>query len=150
MGARLYSSTTARFLSIDPVPGGSANRYDYCNQDPVNQFDLLGEASGWGPWITAYYYFAAATRWYKPVDGSSIFSRIVSWFTFLRAGGIIYLTKMEFRLKTRIARMYSQLANSGWRKWANVYAGTYGQMHIQVGYLIFFRADHYSGWEKWY
>jgi len=42
MGVRLYSATTGRFLSVDPVPGGSANAYDYCNADPVNCTDLAG------------------------------------------------------------------------------------------------------------
>jgi RHS repeat-associated protein len=42
MGARLYSPTIGRFLSIDPVAGGSANAYDYCNADPVNCTDLAG------------------------------------------------------------------------------------------------------------
>jgi hypothetical protein len=31
-------------LTPDPVPGGSANPYDYADQDPINNFDLLGEA----------------------------------------------------------------------------------------------------------
>jgi len=31
-----------RFLSVDPVDGGSFNNYDYANQDPVNTFDLAG------------------------------------------------------------------------------------------------------------
>lgn len=30
------------FLQTDPQPGGSANDYDYANQDPINQFDLDG------------------------------------------------------------------------------------------------------------
>ncbi|HEY8717729.1 RHS repeat-associated core domain-containing protein, partial [Pengzhenrongella sp.] len=42
MGYRLYNPTLGRFLSTDPVPGGSANAYDYVNQDPINQFDLDG------------------------------------------------------------------------------------------------------------
>jgi RHS repeat-associated protein len=42
MGARVYIPTLGRFLSPDPVPGGSANRYDYCNQDPLNELDLGG------------------------------------------------------------------------------------------------------------
>ncbi|WP_343243089.1 DNRLRE domain-containing protein [Streptomyces sp. SID12501] len=47
MGVRLYDPTIGRFLQIDPVPGGSANAYDYCGGDPVNQFDLDGQ-SFWG------------------------------------------------------------------------------------------------------
>jgi RHS repeat-associated protein len=45
MGARLYSPVIGRFLSVDPVPGGSISDYDYCNADPVNCTDLDGEWS---------------------------------------------------------------------------------------------------------
>jgi hypothetical protein len=36
----------SRFLEVDPVPGGSANDYDYCFQDPVNCTDLGGTDAG--------------------------------------------------------------------------------------------------------
>lgn len=42
MGVRLYHPTTGRFLQVDPVAGGSASAYDYCNADPVNCTDLGG------------------------------------------------------------------------------------------------------------
>jgi RHS repeat-associated protein len=42
MGARPYDPTTGRFLSVDPVPGGSLNNYDYAGQDPINNYDLTG------------------------------------------------------------------------------------------------------------
>jgi RHS repeat-associated protein len=45
MGARSYVPALGRFLQVDPVDGGSANPYDYANQDPLNQFDLDGLCS---------------------------------------------------------------------------------------------------------
>ncbi|MFJ3235679.1 DNRLRE domain-containing protein [Streptomyces sp. NPDC086787] len=45
MGIRLYDPTTGRFLSTDPVYGGNANAYEYCNGDPINRYDLDGR---WG------------------------------------------------------------------------------------------------------
>ncbi|MFD8079268.1 DNRLRE domain-containing protein [Streptomyces sp. NPDC059718] len=54
MGARLYDSTTGRFLSVDPVPGGSANAYEYCSGDPINHYDLDGN-SWWGKFKRSRY-----------------------------------------------------------------------------------------------
>jgi RHS repeat-associated protein len=48
MGQRLYNPTTGRFLQPDPVPGGSANAYDYTNQDPLDSTDLTGTADSPG------------------------------------------------------------------------------------------------------
>jgi RHS repeat-associated protein len=42
MGTRYYDATLGRFTQVDPVAGGSANRYDYAFQDPINGVDLRG------------------------------------------------------------------------------------------------------------
>jgi RHS repeat-associated protein len=47
MGVRVYHPDTGRFLQPDPVDGGSATAYDYCNADPVNTFDLAGTWPSW-------------------------------------------------------------------------------------------------------
>ncbi|MEU0531328.1 PA14 domain-containing protein [Amycolatopsis tolypomycina] len=47
MGARPYSPLLGRFLSVDPVDGGSANDYDYVVGDPINAQDLDGKMWGW-------------------------------------------------------------------------------------------------------
>ena len=45
MGVRGYDPTLGRFLSVDPVYGGSANAYDYVGGDPINSYDLDGRFS---------------------------------------------------------------------------------------------------------
>ncbi|AQT70378.1 DNRLRE domain-containing protein [Streptomyces sp. fd1-xmd] len=45
MGVRLYNPTTGRFLSADPIPGGSCNAYDYACADPINNDDVTGCAT---------------------------------------------------------------------------------------------------------
>ncbi|HEV7973826.1 PA14 domain-containing protein [Amycolatopsis sp.] len=49
MGARPYSPLLGRFLSVDPVDGGSANDYDYVVADPINKTDLNGQ---WWSWLS--------------------------------------------------------------------------------------------------
>ena len=57
MGVRPYDPALGRFLAIDPVEGGSANNYDYADQDPVNGYDLTGTLScnKWLPWCEEAY-----------------------------------------------------------------------------------------------
>jgi RHS repeat-associated protein len=46
MGVRHYHPGLGRFLSVDPVEGGSCNDYDYVCGDPLNKQDLSGEKMG--------------------------------------------------------------------------------------------------------
>jgi RHS repeat-associated protein len=51
MGARVYDSTTGRFLQLDPIAGGGANAYGY-PRDPITMYDLNGK--GWFSWGRAW------------------------------------------------------------------------------------------------
>ncbi|MEU4089562.1 DNRLRE domain-containing protein [Streptomyces aureus] len=66
MGVRLYDPTAGRFLSMDPVQGGSANAYDYAGQDPINAFDLTGtiRISRWraGQWHYIMLYLSSTLQ----------------------------------------------------------------------------------------
>ena len=42
MGVRPHNPATGRFLTVDPIQGGSAGSYDYCFADPINCVDLDG------------------------------------------------------------------------------------------------------------
>jgi RHS repeat-associated protein len=43
MGTRYYDPALGRFTQVDPTEGGSANAYDYADQDPVNKVDPNGD-----------------------------------------------------------------------------------------------------------
>jgi RHS repeat-associated protein len=65
MGVRLYIPTLGRFLQVDPVPGGSANDYDYANQDPINARDPDGRRVHryYGRWHNGYKWNFRYGRW---------------------------------------------------------------------------------------
>jgi RHS repeat-associated protein len=42
LGARYYNPHLGRFLSKDPIEGGSANAYEYAGGDPINRVDPSG------------------------------------------------------------------------------------------------------------
>jgi RHS repeat-associated protein len=57
MGARSYNSNTGRFSQSDPMPGGSANAYDYALQNPLTNSDLTGD--------TVHQYCLNITRFFR-------------------------------------------------------------------------------------
>ncbi|MEV8514762.1 DNRLRE domain-containing protein [Dactylosporangium sp. NPDC051484] len=88
MGARLYTPATGRFLSVDPIYGGSANAYDYTSADPVNRTDPAGTSwcrrtGSWTAWWTIYrttYFSCYVSHWavIAAVGGIGAFSALLN------------------------------------------------------------------------
>jgi RHS repeat-associated protein len=57
LGARYYNASLGRFLSKDPIEGGSANAYEYAGGDPINKVDPEGTYF-FGVGLAYYYYLA--------------------------------------------------------------------------------------------
>jgi RHS repeat-associated protein len=57
LGARYYNPHLGRFLSKDPIEGGSANAYEYGGGDPINKVDPKGTYF-FGVGLGYYYYLA--------------------------------------------------------------------------------------------
>ncbi|MEU9158135.1 RHS repeat-associated core domain-containing protein, partial [Streptomyces sp. NPDC048417] len=78
MGARLYNPTTGRFLSIDPIPGGNANAYEYVTADPLDKFDLDGRRWCWR-WCSTADRWGRNPNWRHYYWGANIATSVVSF-----------------------------------------------------------------------
>ena len=82
MGRRVYSPSLGRFLSVDPVQGGSANAYEYCVADPISCRDLDGTTHtthGWfPPRLTVYFSRGETRRARNTASACAILSNVLS------------------------------------------------------------------------
>ncbi|WP_051900875.1 DNRLRE domain-containing protein [Streptomyces aureus] len=117
MGKRLYDPAYGRFLQTDPIPGGSANSYDYSNQDPVNKFDTAG-TSWWSTIVHICKCVSAITvavgSWYFP------WAKVVKLRRDIRALGGLWETASLFVRTTSWTVLKRYLRNSGVRFLASV------------------------------
>ncbi|MFI5936837.1 LamG-like jellyroll fold domain-containing protein [Actinoplanes sp. NPDC051494] len=75
MGVRLYSPSLGRFLSVDPVLGGSCNSYDYSCADPVNRSDLDGRK-----WCWKYCKWGRNPYWRMAWHGAHLGGTVLGFF----------------------------------------------------------------------
>ena len=97
MGARQYVPSIGRFLSVDPVEGGSANDYDYVNGDPVNGLDLAGEC----PWC-----FAITMAVTRALVALQRLSRVASLFLRSARAAVVNAMRTLAVVTANVARQY--------------------------------------------
>ncbi len=85
MGARVYNGKSGRFLSLDPVAGGSSNSYEFTSSDPVNSHDLTGACQSFHGGISFLDYAANSSR-QAPCGFAARFKYSPSWRD-TKAGG---------------------------------------------------------------
>jgi RHS repeat-associated protein len=86
MGLRVYDMYTGRFLQVDSVLGGSANAYDYADQNPLLNNDLSGtknrNRNGWSCGFTSCTILLTHYRAQRFIDAV----QYMSWVGYSTAG----------------------------------------------------------------
>ena len=114
MGVRLYDPANGRFLQTDPIAGGSANRYDYASQDPINNRDLSGQ-SYWR-YCGSCAYVVPEWAWYYSYIGPLLWGPwqraerwlFDNWYTTIKR----YASYLDPGLSATPVAMYSQYGYS--------------------------------------
>lgn len=140
MGVRLYLPSTGRFLSTDPMAGGSCNAYEYVCGDPVNSFDLDGRCR------TIRWTWNASCRpsgSYREALHAHI--SLAAWFipggSFYKGGRYgIRVGKAGWKVGKRAARIGWKGCRSNWRKC--------GSSVIGEGYKTGFAATIGGDWDN--
>ena len=140
MGARMYNPATGRFLTTDPVPGGTPNPYTY-PPDPINEYDLDGTWSIGGIIQGAVNVVRRAVQWVAN-KAVTVFKTVVRAVSFGRINiNIPRIRIPKFKIRrivvpkikmssSRAATISPDWESIGNRNWGKAASGVYS---IQVG-----------------
>jgi RHS repeat-associated protein len=118
MGARPYLPLFGRFLSVDPVDGGSANDYDYVAGDPINNLDLDGSIC----------FFCPAIPFMLRV-GAPLIRKGVTW---LARKGIPWLVRKGIPRAAKAVRGAAKAVGGAFKGAFNWVRKQYGRVKQQV------------------
>lgn len=131
MGVRSYVPTIGRFISVDPVMGGSASAYDYANQDPVNITDLGGETTGGnisGPCIGKIMLYS---DYIDPKDGRGAYGKLHFHYLVKCGGKSVFILKVTQWLEETatgrpvffVSKKPKNPGGSHWDEWGTGFEG---------------------------
>ena len=145
MGVRLYNPVTGRFISVDPIVGGSANGYDYCSADPLNCLDLTGRGIFGDAWDKVKGGAKKATR-YRPT-GWLIFDKMNDHFVMRRGRIGFHWNNHQSRIEYGLPWGWHYNSPSGghYSVWTGVRAGA-GYLGRMAGNLRFPAPVIYPNW----
>jgi len=116
MGARSYVPAIGRFISVDPVQSGSANAYDYANQDPVNGSDLGGENTNQGHSGPCNGEITLATDYIKPKPHHTDWGRLrLHYWVECNASPAIVVSVLKIT-------QYLENTTTGWQRYGSSHA----------------------------
>ncbi|MEV5937089.1 RHS repeat-associated core domain-containing protein [Streptomyces sp. NPDC052079] len=125
MGARLYSPALGRFLSIDPIAGGSCNRYEYACADPRNKYDLDGTALMERVQTDCNSYNCVRIRRICDRSSKKCSLQWDMWFRRAWSGAYIY-AGWRYQLSVRGIKVFSGSYSHGELGWYNFHGYWYG------------------------
>ncbi|MGW1163766.1 RHS repeat-associated core domain-containing protein, partial [Streptomyces sp. NPDC002513] len=118
MGVRTYNPNTGRFNQVDPVTGGSANAYDYVDQNPATGRDLAGTSgrNGLSCWSSTWW---AHCRLYLSEYRTQLLIQALNWGAGLAAACAGHRPRLGhrcgggWRLRGNFGRIVALLRHSG-------------------------------------
>ena len=148
MGARTYNTSTGRFSQVDSVFGGSANAYDFGNQNPLTGFDPTG-TSTYGTCSSSKYYRTCSLYLSEYMTQELIdalyFTAAVS--TACAIAGIASIVGSVATTVCAVIGAFAGISAAG-LNWFDHHYGNRG-IYFRVYYVAYWTWSHWSWHKHW-